>query len=349
MIKFLGTSIYLWVGLAVALLIIGAIIIALVPVNVWVRALFSGAYIPSTKLVGMRLRHVDVNKIVDNYINAKKAGVKLSIDDIESHYMAGGNIDKVVDALIAAHGAKIALTVENAKAIDLANRDIVLAVQNSIKPVVISTPPISAVTGNGIELIVTARVTVRSNIEKLIGGAGEDTIIARVGEGIVTTVGSAKTHSEVLENPDRISKTILEKGLDKGTAFEILSIDIADVDIGKNVGAKIQTERAEADMKIANARAEERRAMAIAAEHEMRARTQEKRAQLLDAEAEVPKAISQAFSKGNIGVMDYYRMQNVVADTSMRNSIAKPTERLIESGAKQRKQLSNKSTDDNKE
>ncbi len=344
MLNYLGASIYLWIGIAIALVVVIAIIVAIVPVNVWVRALFSGSYISATKLVGMRLRHVDVNKIVDNYINAKKAGVKVDINDLESHYMAGGNVDKVVDALIAAHGAKIPLSVSNAKAIDLANRDIVLAVQNSIKPVVISTPPISAVTGNGIELIVTARVTVRSNIEKLIGGAGEDTIIARVGEGIVTTVGSAKTHSEVLENPDRISKTILEKGLDKGTAFEILSIDIADVDVGKNVGAKIQAERAEADMKIANARAEERRAMAIAAEHEMRARTQEKRAQLLDAEAEVPKAISEAFSKGNIGVMDYYRMQNVVADTSMRNSIAKP-DRMLEGTAKRRKQIANKPTE----
>lgn len=348
MLNYLGVSVYLWVGLAVALFIVIAVIFALVPVNIYIRAMFSGAHVSATKLIGMRLRHVDVNKIVDNYINAKKAGVKLAIDDLESHYMAGGNIDKVVDALIAAHGAKIKLTVENAKAIDLANRDIVLAVQNSVKPVVISTPPISAVTGNGIELIVTARVTVKSNIEKLIGGAGEDTIIARVGEGIVTTVGSAKTHSEVLENPDKISKTILEKGLDKGTAFEILSIDIADVDVGKNVGAKIQAERAEADMKIANARAEERRAMAVAAEHEMRARTQEKRAQLLDAEAEIPKAISEAFTKGNIGVMDYYRMQNVIADTSMRNSIGRPTEKLASSKPR-KKLLAKPSEEENKE
>ena len=347
MLEYLGVSVYLWVGIAIALCILFAVLFAIVPIGVYIRALFSHAHISATKLIGMRLRHVDINKIVDNYINAKKAGVKLTVDDLESHYMAGGNIDKVVDALIAAHGANIPLTVSNARAIDLANRDIVQAVQNSVKPVVISTPAISAVTGNGIELVVKARVTVKSNIEKLIGGAGEDTIIARVGEGIVTTVGSAKTHSEVLENPDKISKTILEKGLDKGTAFEILSIDIADVDVGKNVGAKIQAERAEADMKIANARAEERRAMAIAAEHEMRARTQEKRAQLLDAEAEIPKAISEAFTKGNIGVMDYYRMQNVIADTSMRNSIGKPTEKLVDVKAK--KKLIGKSNDENKE
>lgn len=346
MLSFLGASIYLWIGLISALVIIFAIVFALIPVNVYIRALFSGARISAFKLMGMRLRHVDINKIVDNYINAKKAGVKLTIDDLESHYLAGGNVDKVVDALIAAQGAKIPLSIQNARAIDLANRDIVLAVQNAIKPVVITTPPISAVTGNGIELVVRARVTVVSDIEKLIGGAGEETIIARVGEGIVTTVGSAKTHNEVLENPDRISKTILEKGLDDGTAFEILSIDIADVDVGKNVGAKIQAERAEADMKIANARAEERKAMAIAAEHEMRARTQEKRAQLLDAEAEIPKAISEAFTKGNIGVMDYYRMQNVIADTSMRNSIAKPSDKLPE--LKSRKKLLAK-PDENKE
>lgn len=348
MLGYLGVSVYVWVGIAVAVCIMLAVVFALVPIGVYIRAAFSHAHISATKLIGMRLRHVDINKIVDNYINAKKAGVKLTVDDLESHYMAGGNIDKVVDALIAAHGANIPLTVSNARAIDLANRDIVQAVQNSVKPVVISTPAISAVTGNGIELVVKARVTVKSNIEKLIGGAGEDTIIARVGEGIVTTVGSAKTHSEVLENPDKISKTILEKGLDKGTAFEILSIDIADVDVGKNVGAKIQAERAEADMKIANARAEERRAMAIAAEHEMRARTQEKRAQLLDAEAEIPKAISEAFTKGNIGVMDYYRMQNVIADTSMRNAIGKPTEKLVDVKAKT-KMIAKSNDDENKE
>lgn len=325
MLSMLGMSIYIWISIIVVVLIVLAIVIAIVPVGIWLRATVSGAHISAGKLVGMRIRHVDVSMLVDCYINAKKAGVTLTIDDLETHYMSGGNVPKVVEALIAAHGAKIPLSIETAKAIDLANRDIVLAVKNSIKPVVITTPPISAVTGNGIELIVIARVTVRSNIEKLIGGAGEETIIARIGEGIVTTVGSAKTHTEVLENPDAISKTILNKDLDKGTAFEILSLDIADVDVGRNVGAQIMAEKAEADMKIANARAEERKAMAIATEHEMRARTQEKRAQLLDAEAEVPKAISEAFVKGHLGVMDYYRMQNVVADTTMRNAIGKTT------------------------
>ncbi len=318
-----NAALWTWVIILVVLFIVIAVIISVVPVGLWMRALVSGAHISAGKLVGMKLRHVNVHLIVDCYINAKKAGVSLTVDDLETHYMSGGNVQKVVDALITAHGAKINLTVQNAKAIDLANRDILLAVQNSVKPVVITTPQISAVARDGIELVVKARVTVKTNIDKLIGGAGEDTIIARIGEGIVTTVGSAKTHTEVLENPDIISKTVLEKGLDKGTAFEILSIDIADIDVGRNIGAKLQAERAEADMQIANARAEERRAMAIAAEHEMRAKTQEKRAQLLDAEAEVPKAISEAFSKGNIGVMDYYKMQNVVADTSMRKAISK--------------------------
>ncbi len=318
-----NAALWTWVAILVVLFIVIAVIISVVPVGLWLRALVSGAHISAGKLVGMKLRHVNVHLIVDCYINAKKAGVTLTVDDLETHYMSGGNVQKVVDALITAHGAKINLTIQNAKAIDLANRDILLAVQNSVKPVVITTPQISAVARDGIELVVKARVTVKTNIDKLIGGAGEDTIIARIGEGIVTTVGSAKTHTEVLENPDIISKTVLEKGLDKGTAFEILSIDIADIDVGRNIGAKLQAERAEADMQIANARAEERRAMAIAAEHEMRAKTQEKRAQLLDAEAEVPKAISEAFSKGNIGVMDYYKMQNVVADTSMRKAISK--------------------------
>lgn len=320
----LGSSaLWTWVIVLAVIFVLVAIFFSVVPVGLWMRAFVSGAHISASKLVGMKLRHVNVPMIVGCYINAKKAGVKLTIDDLETHYMSGGNVEKVTDALITAHGAKINLTVQNAKAIDLANRDILLAVQNSVKPVVITTPEISAVARDGIELIVKARVTVRSNIDKLIGGAGEDTIIARIGEGIVTTVGSAKNHSEVLENPDIISKTVLEKGLDKGTAFEILSIDVADIDVGRNIGAKLQAERAEADMQIANARAEERRAMAIAAEHEMRAKTQEKRAKLLDAEAEVPKAISEAFSKGNIGVMDYYKMQNVVADTSMRKAIGK--------------------------
>ena len=313
----------LWIGISVLLVLVFVLVIffAVVPVGVWVKGIVSGAHIPATKLVGMKLRNTDVSLIVNCYINAVKAGVKLSLHDLETHYMAGGNVERVVEALIVAHGAKINLTVENAKAIDLANRDILLAVQNCVTPVVITSAPISAVAADGIELIVKIRITLQSNIEKLIGGAGEQTIMARVGEGIVTAVGSAKNHQIVLENPDSISKAVFAKCLDKDTAYEIVSIDIADIDIGRNVGAKLQAERAEADVQIANARAEERRAMAIAAEQEMRAKTQEMKAKLLSAEADVPKAISMAFKYGNIGVMDYYRMQNIQADTRMRNSI----------------------------
>lgn len=314
----------LWITISiVAVIILGlALFFGLVPVNVWTKAMVSGAYVPSRKLVGMKLRGVDVNLIINCYINAKKAGVNVSLHDLETHYMAGGNVERVVEALIVAHGAKIKLSLDNAKAIDLANKDILQAVQNCVTPVVISTPPISAVASNGIELICKVRITLQSNIEKLIGGAGEETILARVGEGVVTVVGSAKDHQLVLENPDSISKTVLAKGLDEGTAFNILSIDIADIDIGRNVGAKILAEKAEADVQIANAKAEERKAMAIAAEQEMKAKTQEMKAQLVSAESEVPKAISQAFKAGNIGVMDYYRMQNMRADTAMRNSIS---------------------------
>lgn len=314
----------LWIGVIVIVIIAVAIAFfcGMVPVNVWVKAGVSGAYIPAHKLVGMKLRNIDVGLIVSCYINATKAGVKISISELETHYMAGGNVERVVEALIVAHGAKINLSIENAKAIDLANRDILLAVQNCVTPVVVTTPPISAVACDGIELIVKVRITLQSNIEKLIGGAGEETILARVGEGVVTVVGSAKNHQLILENPDSISKTVLSKGLDQDTAFEILSIDVADVDIGRNVGAKLQAERAEADVQIANAKAEERKAMAIAAEQEMKARTQEMKAKLVNAETEVPKAISMAFKSGNIGVMDYYRMKNIQADTNMRNSIS---------------------------
>lgn len=331
MFRFLGIpSVYIWVTVVGVVAIVLAVIIGIVPIGVWVRALVSNAYIPAFKLVGMKLRHVEIGRLVDCYVKAKKAGVKIGIDDLETHYLAGGDINKVVEALIIAKGAKIDLSVETAKAIDLTNRDIVLAVKTCAKPMVITTPKISAVAKNGIEVIVLARITVKTNINKLIGSAGEETILAKVGEGIVSAVGSAKTHDEVLADPDKISKAILAKGLDQGTAYDILSIDIADIDIGANIGAKIQAERAAADMKIANARAEERRALAIASEHEMRAMTQEKRAQLLDAEAAVPKAISQAFLNGNIGVMDYYKMQNVVADTAMRKSLGKPDMKMIE-------------------
>lgn len=324
MLNFLGiASIYVWTIVAVILMIVIAIIVGFVPVGIWVRALVSNAYIPAFKLIGMRLRRVEIGKLVDCYINARKAGVKLTIDDLETHYLAGGDVNKVVEALIIAKGAKIDMSVETAKAIDLANKDVVMAVKTVVKPMVISTEEISAMAKNGIELKVKARVTVRTNINKFIGNAGEETILAKVGEGIVTTIGSAKTHTEVLEDPDKISKEILSKGLDQNTAYDILSIDIADIDVGENIGAKIQAQRAAADMKIANARAQERKALAIASEHEMRAMTQEKRAQLLDAQASVPKAISQAFQQGNIGVMDYYKMQNVVADTKMRESLGR--------------------------
>ena len=326
MLYFLGiASIYIWAIVAAIVMVMIAVIVGFVPVGIWLRALVSNAYIPAFKLIGMRIRKVEISKLVDCYINARKAGVKLTIDDLETHYLAGGDVNKVVEALIIAKGAKIDLSVETAKAIDLANKDVVMAVKTVVKPMVISTDKISAMAKNGIELLVKARVTVRTNINKFIGNAGEETILAKVGEGIVTTIGSAKTHTEVLEDPDKISKEILSKGLDQNTAYDILSIDIADIDVGENIGAKIQAQRAAADMKIANARAQERKALAIASEHEMRAMTQEKRAQLLDAQAAVPKAISQAFQQGNIGIMDYYKMQNVVADTKMRESLGRPS------------------------
>jgi uncharacterized protein YqfA (UPF0365 family) len=317
-----STALYVWLGILGVLVIAIAIFVGIVPINVWIRAMVSGAHISALRLIGMKLRHIEVGMLVDSFINAKKAGVQLTIDDLETHYMAGGNVERVVDALITAHGAKIQLTVETAKAIDLANRDILAAVKQSVNPVVITTPEISAVAKDGIELRVKARVTVQSNINKLIGGAGEETIIARVGEGIVTTVGSAESHEQVLENPDLISKTVLNKGLDSGTAFTILSIDIADIDVGRNIGAQLRMDTAEAEKRIANAKAEERRAMAVAAEQEMRAKTQEMNAIKIAAEAEVPKAMATAFKEGKLGIMDYYRMQNVVADTDMRNSIA---------------------------
>lgn len=316
-------SVGLWIGVSIAVVLIIAIglFFGIVPVKVWSKALVSGAYIPAYKLVGMKLRNVDISLIVGAYINAKKAGVDLDVEQLETHYMAGGNVERVVDALIVAKGAKIKLSVDNAKAIDLANRDILQAIHNCVTPVVLTTPPISAVACDGIELIVKVRITLHSNIEKLIGGAGEETILARVGEGVVTVVGSAKNHQKVLENPDIISKTVLEKGVDKGTAFEILSLDVADIDIGRNIGAKLQAERAVADVQIANARAEERRAMAIANEQEMKAKAQEMQAKLISAQVDVPRAISMALKSGNIGVMDYYRMQNIQSDTYMRNSI----------------------------
>ncbi len=304
------------------LLIIFIVLIIIVPMKVWFRALVSGAHISMGRLVGMKLRKVDVNMIVEAYVAAKKAGLTIDINELETHFMAGGDVVKVVNALVSAHSAKINLSIDTAKAIDLAGRDVLNAVKVSVNPKVIETPLVSAIAKDGVELHVKARVTVRANIGRLVGGAGEETILARVGEGIVTTVGSAENHGEVLQNPDLISKTVLAKGLDSGTAFEILSLDIADIDVGRNIGAQLRMDTAEAEKRIANAKAEERRAMAVAAEQEMRAKAQEMNAIKIAAEAEVPKAMANAFKDGKLGVMDYYRMQNVVADTDMRKSIA---------------------------
>jgi uncharacterized protein YqfA (UPF0365 family) len=295
-----------------------------VPVNLWITAVFSGVKISIIDLVLMRIRKVPPSTIVNALIISTKAGIQVTQKDIETHFLAGGNVMNVIKALISADKANIQLDFKMATAIDLAGRDVFDAVQLSVNPRVINTPPVAAVAKDGIQLIAKARVTVRTNIRQLVGGAGEETILARVGEGIVTTIGSAADHKEVLENPDRISKVVLDKGLDAGTAFEILSIDIADIDIGENIGAKLQTDQAEADLKVANARAEERRAMAVALEQEMKAKAQEAKAKVIEAEAEVPKAMAEAFRTGNMGIMDYYRMQNMKADTDMRESIAKP-------------------------
>ena len=295
-----------------------------VPVGLWVTAQVSGVRVGIVQLIIMRIRKVPPSLIVNALINANKAGLRVTANDLETHYMAGGNVNNVVKALISADKANIPLDFNMAAAIDLAGRDVADAVQLSVNPRVINTPPVAAVAKDGIQLIAKARVTVRANIAQLVGGAGEDTILARVGEGIVTTIGSATSHKAVLENPDMISKTVLAKGLDAGTAFEILSIDIADIDIGKNIGAELQTDQAEADLKVANAKAEERRAMAVAQEQEMKAKAQDARALVILAEAEIPKAMAEAFRSGNLGIMDYYKMKNIEADTDMRDSIAKP-------------------------
>ncbi len=313
----------------IPILILFAIVFALViffsfvPLGLWISALAAGVNVGIFNLIGMRLRRVTPSKIVNPLIKAIKAGLKLSVNQLEAHYLAGGNVDRVVNALIAAQRAEIDLTFERAAAIDLAGRDVLQAVQMSVNPKVIETPVIAAVAKNGIEVKAKAKITVRANIERLVGGAGEETIIARVGEGIVTTVGSSESHKQVLENPDSISRTVLSKGLDSGTAFQILSIDIADVDVGKNIGAQLQTDQAEADKRIAQAKAEERRAMAVAKEQEMKAAVQEMRAKVVEAEAEVPKAIAEALRNGRMGVMDYYNLQNIQADTMMRDSISK--------------------------
>ena len=307
----------------VLVIVLLSIFFTMVPVGLWITAFFSGVKIKLGNLIGMRLRRVVPSRIINPLIKATKAGLDVNVNELEAQYLAGGNVNALVDALIAAQRAEIPLEFERAAAIDLAGRNVLEAVQVSVNPKVIETPAIAAVAKNGIEVIAKAKVTVRANIDRLVGGAGEETIIARVGEGIVTTVGSAESHKQVLENPDSISQVVLEKGLDSGTAFEILSIDIADVDVGRNIGANLQTEQAEADKRIAQAKAEERRAMAVASEQEMIARVQEMRAKVVEAEAEVPRAMAKAFEEGNLGVMDYYRMRNVQADTDMRTSIAK--------------------------
>lgn len=315
----------------VVLFIIGLyILLTIIPVMLWISAWASGVKVGILTLVGMRLRRVTPSRIVNPMIKATKAGLSLNTNQLEGHYLAGGNVDRVVNALIAAQRADIPLPFERAAAIDLAGRNVLEAVQMSVNPKVIETPVVSAVASDGIEVKVRARITVRANIDRLVGGAGEETIIARVGEGIVTTVGSAKNHKEVLENPDNISSTVLNRGLDAGTAFEILSIDIADVDVGKNIGAMLQTDQAEADKKIAQAKAEERRAMAVAREQEMTAFVEEMRAKVVEAEAEVPKAMADALRAGKLGVLDYMNMQNILADTSMRESLANPERRTQE-------------------
>ncbi|MEB2777981.1 flotillin-like protein FloA [Algoriphagus sp. D3-2-R+10] len=307
---------------AVAGIVLLFIFLYFVPVNLWITAQFSNVKVGIGELIGMRIRKVPPSIIVNSLITATKAGLELTTNDLETHYMAGGNIPNVIRALISADKANINLTFKQATAIDLAGRDVFEAVQISVNPKVINTPNVAAVAADGIQLIAKARVTVRANIAQLVGGAGEETILARVGEGIVTSIGSAATHKSVLENPDKISKLVLQRGLDAGTAFEILSIDIADIDVGTNIGAKLQIDQASADLKVAEARAEERRAMAVALEQEMKARNVEMRAKVIEAEAEVPKALAEAFRSGKLGVMDYYRMENIQSDTSMRESIA---------------------------
>ncbi|MFL5730971.1 MAG: flotillin-like protein FloA [Cytophagaceae bacterium] len=317
-------SVYILTITIVVCIVLFFVFIYYFPIGLWITAIFSGVKVGLFDLVFMRIRKVPPSVIITSLITANKAGLNLSSSELETHYLAGGHVPSVIKALISADKANIALTFKHATAIDLAGRDVFEAVQISVNPQVINTPNVAAVAQDGIQLIAKARVTVRANIAQLVGGAGEETILARVGEGIVTSIGSSKSHKEVLENPDKISKLVLQKGLDAGTAFEILSIDIADIDVGTNIGAKLQIDQANADLKVAEAKAEERRAMAVAVEQEMKAKAQEARAKVIEAEAEIPKAIAHAFVSGNLGVMDYYKMQNMQADTDMRDSIAKP-------------------------
>ena len=321
----LGTQVATIILIVAAILVL-AVFFTFVPVMLWISALAAGVKVSIFTLVGMRLRRVIPSRVINPLIKAHKAGLPVTTNQLESHYLAGGNVDRVVNALIAAQRANIELSFERTAAIDLAGRDVLQAVQMSVNPKVIETPFISGVAMDGIEVKAKARITVRANIERLVGGAGEETIVARVGEGIVSTIGSSVDHKKVLENPDMISRTVLSKGLDSGTAFEILSIDIADVDIGKNIGAMLQMDQAEADKNIAQAKAEERRAMAVAQEQEMRAKVEEMRAKVVEAEATVPLAMAEALKNGNIGVMDYMNIQNITADTEMRGSISKISE-----------------------
>ena len=313
------------IGIVIVAIIFIGILLSFVPVMLWISALAAGVRISIFTLVGMRLRRVTPSRVVNPLIKAHKAGINVTINQLESHYLAGGNVDRVVNALIAAHRANIELSFERCAAIDLAGRDVLEAVQMSVNPKVIETPFIAGVAMNGIEVKAKARITVRANIDRLVGGAGEDTVVARVGEGVISTIGSSVDHSKVLESPELISQTVLAKGLDSGTAFEILSIDIADVDLGRNIGAELQTEQAEADKKIAQAKAEERRAMAVATEQEMKAKVEEMRAKVVEAEAEVPLAMAEALKSGNISVMEYMNYKNISADTDMRGSIGKMT------------------------
>ena len=315
-----GTILYIVIA-AVALFFVW-LFSYFVPVGLWISALAAGVPVGPMTFIGMRLRKVNPHRVIFPMVAAWKAGIKLSVSDLEAHYLAGGNVDRVARALISADKAAIPLDFQRAAAIDLAGRDVLDAVTMSVNPRVIETPKVGAVAANGIQLFAIAKVTVRANIDRLVGGATEETIIARVGEGIVSAIGSAESHKQVLENPDNISTRVLDKGLDAGTAFEILSIDIADVDVGKNIGAQLQTDQAEADLKVARAKAEERRAMAVAREQEMKALVQERQADVVEAEAEVPRAMAEAFRKGHLGIMDYYRMKNVQADTKMRDSFA---------------------------
>lgn len=313
----------LWIVVAFLAFIALNVFFYFVPVGLWISALAAGVPVGPLTFIGMRLRKVNPHRVINPMVAAWKAGIKLSVSELEAHYLAGGNVERVVRALISADKAGIPLTFKRAAAIDLAGRDVYDAVAMSVNPRVIQTPKVSAVAKDGIELMAIARVTVRANLDRLVGGATEETVIARVGEGIVSAIGSANSYKEVLENPDSISKLVLSKGLDAGTAFEILSIDIADIDVGRNIGAELQTAQAEADLKVARAQAEVRRAQAVAREQEMRALTQERRAAVVEAEAEIPRAIAEAFRKGQLGIMDYHRLRNIQADTQMRERFAR--------------------------